>query len=90
MKELIMCYRIPADAEKTVSESRLSSSKESVLTPQKDIDELEIQSLMSESGFAAMLHKLLAPFSKEKGGHWQTDGIVSTASDDTSEVEKVS
>ncbi|MGE5651910.1 MAG: hypothetical protein ACM34A_17085 [Bacillota bacterium] len=89
MKELIMCYRIPAGAEKDVS--TLSSVKESVFTPREDTTASAVSDLprVSESGFAGMLHKVLAPFSKGKGDISQKDDIEMKPSADTREVEKI-
>jgi hypothetical protein len=89
MKELIMCYRIPADAEKDVS--KLSSRKEeSVFTPREDIDGRKNASIMSRSGVAAMLHKLFTPSGKDKGGIRETDDIdMKSTSAVKGEVEKV-
>lgn len=85
-----MCYGIPADAEKDVSKYR-SSEKESEFTPRKsDMEEMEIQFTMSQPGFAAMFHELLAPFSNEKGGTWHIEEIDTSVSDDKRKVEKVS
>lgn len=83
-----MCYRIPAGAEKDVS--TLSSVKESVFTPREDRVAPDMASSISKLSFAGMFHKLLAPFSKDKGGTWQTDDIEMTPSaEDTREVEKI-
>ncbi|HJV51095.1 MAG TPA: hypothetical protein VJ652_06540 [Noviherbaspirillum sp.] len=82
-----MCYRIPAGAEKDVS--KLSSVKESVFTPREDIVSSEAGAAMSESGMAGMFHKLLAPFSNDKGGIWHKDDMEMTSSADTREVEKI-
>lgn len=84
-----MCYRIPAGAEKDVS--TLSSVKESVFTPREDTTASAVSDLprVSESGFAGMLHKVLAPFSKGKGDISQKDDIEMKPSADTREVEKI-
>lgn len=82
-----MCYRIPAGAEKDVS--KLSSVKESVFTPREDIVSSETGASMSDSGFAGMFHKLLAPFSKDKGGICHKDDMEMTPGADACEVEKI-
>lgn len=80
-----MCYGIRADAKKDVT--KLTSVKEGMVTPREDVSarQTKTASSMPGAGAVAMPH---APFSKDKGGIWQTDEFAMKSSADTQELEK--
>jgi hypothetical protein len=84
-----MCFKIPANTEKDSAKARLSSDKATMSGRPKDLDHVECQAAMCESGLIAMLRRLFASFKTEPASSRPHDDNGKRTRADKREVENV-
>jgi hypothetical protein len=89
VKELIMCFKIPADSMKDVRKQAVSSDRAAESARHEQPDSIPAGLSITGSGVIAMFRRLLASFNKKAPGPAQHLEVARRMTDERREVEKV-
>jgi hypothetical protein len=89
VKELIMCFKIPADSVKDVRKQAVSSDRATERARHERLDPVPAEPPITESGVIAMFRRLFASFNEKAARPDQHREAGKQMMDEKREVEKI-